>query len=88
MTLYVEALSGYENFLSYLILTTSLLVAVIKLTNYLFGADGDIFRLWIIFEFMWTGNILHLTIPLYFLCILTFYAWFKKNIVFETNKFV
>jgi len=87
MTLYVEALSGYVNFLSYLILTTSLLAAVIKLINYLFGAEGNIFKLWVIFEFMWTGNILHLTIPFYFLCMLTLYIWLKKNYNFRNQPY-
>lgn len=73
LTLYVEALSGPALFVSYLALTCALLFAIIKIANYLFGAGGDIFKLWVIFEFMWTGNILHLTIPLYFLSLLLFY---------------
>jgi hypothetical protein len=79
MTLYIEALSGTLNFLSYFILTAGLLFAIIKAANYLFGETGDIFKMWVIFEFMWTGNILHLTIPFYFLCLLVFYLWIKRN---------
>lgn len=78
MTLYVEALSGSVNLFSYLILTLGLLYAIIMTSNYLFGAEGDLFKLWVIFEFMWTGNILHLTIPLYFLSVLLFFHWLKK----------
>lgn len=79
MTLYIEATSGILDFLSYFILTAGLLCAIVKVSNYLFGAAGDIFKLWVIFEFMWTGNIFHLTIPFYFLCLLLFYIWVKKS---------
>lgn len=78
LTLYIEALSGPALLVSYLLLTVALLFAIIKIANYLFGANGDIFKLWVIFEFMWTGNILHLTIPLYFLCLLLVYLALKK----------
>ena len=79
MTLYIETMSSLENFLSYFLLTAGLLYAIVKAANYLFGASGDIFKLWVIFEFMWTGNILHLTIPLYFLCLMLLYLWIKKS---------
>jgi hypothetical protein len=79
MTLYVEAISGFINFISYLILTGGILCAIIKISNFLFGASGDLFKLWVIFEFMWTGNILHLTIPLYFLIVILFYYFMKKH---------
>lgn len=78
LTMYIEALSGPLYFISYALLTCGLLFAIIKLANYLFGRSGDIFKLWVIFEFMWTGNILHLTIPLYFLCLLLFYVGVRK----------
>jgi hypothetical protein len=78
MTLYVEAISGLGNLISYLILTAGILCAIIKISNFLFGASADLFKLWVIFEFMWTGNILHLTIPLYFLIVLSFYYFIKK----------
>jgi hypothetical protein len=80
MILYVEAISGLGNFISYLILTAGILCAIIKVSNFLFGASADIFKLWVIFEFMWTGNILHLTIPLYFLLVILFFYWLKKNL--------
>lgn len=79
MTLYIETMGSLSNFLSYFALTAGLLFTIIKVANYLFGASGDIFKLWVIFEFMWTGNILHLTIPLYFLCLMLFYLWFRKR---------
>jgi hypothetical protein len=79
MNLYVEAKSGLENILSYLVLTIGLLYAIVKVSNYLFGAAAGVFKLWVIFEFMWTGNILHLTIPLYFLIVLLLYYLIKKH---------
>jgi len=79
MTLHIESLGDLTNFLSYFVLTAGLLYAIIKIANYLFGASGDIFKMWVIFEFMWTGNILHLTIPFYFLCLILFYLWIKKG---------
>lgn len=79
MTLYVEAFGGPLQFLSYFVLTAGLFFSIIKLSNYLFGASGDIFKLWVIFEFMWTGNILHLTIPFYFLCLLVTYLWVRRS---------
>ena len=46
-----------------------MLVLFVALCNVVFGANGGIFKLWVMFEFFWTGNVLTLSIPIYF-CIL------------------
>lgn len=57
------------NFLEFLFVNTVMLVFFISLCNIVFGANGGILKLWVVFEFFWTGNVLTLSIPIYF-CIL------------------
>jgi hypothetical protein len=56
--------------LSYLLLTVLLLCLTTTLSNFLLGENASIFKYWIYVEFFWTGNILQLTIPTYFLILL------------------
>ena len=79
LTLYLEWKYGYFSFLSYLFFTLILMVGVLSISNYLFGREASIFNLLFIFEFMWTGSILHLSIPFYFLTVLLIFYKLKRN---------
>ena len=57
----------------FLLLIITLFVFIIKFSNYLFGYYAIPFNFWVLFEFFWTGNILTLTIPAYFILIIFLY---------------
>ncbi len=65
---------------SYAFLTLTLIIYILKMSNYLFGLNSEIVKYWLVFQFIWTGNILHLTIPAYFLSMLFIYHKFFRKI--------
>ncbi len=65
------------SFIYYLFLTILLIYLIIRLINKIYGFEGLFIKFWVLFEFFSTGNILHLTIPLYFFVIVLLYEKIK-----------
>ena len=79
LNLYITYKNSIIDFISYLLLTSILLGIIIKMANLLLGYAGLLLKSWVIIEFFATGNILHLTIPLYFLGIIWIYVYIKEH---------
>lgn len=70
LNLYLLSIGSFEKLLSYFFLISVCMFTTLKLANILLGIHGEPFKFYIIFQFFWTGNILHLLIPLYFVVML------------------
>ncbi|WP_155295279.1 oligosaccharide repeat unit polymerase [Chromobacterium violaceum] len=79
MSLYITFIRSSLDFFAMFFFTTALLLVIVKFSNSLLGRNGSIFNAWIIYEYFGSGNILHLTIPLYFLIVLFIYSKLKKQ---------
>lgn len=65
----------------YLFFTVSFLFLFVVASNYFFGNSAAIIKYWLLFMFVWTGNILLLTIPTYaFLILYIFYRMHGKSL--------
>lgn len=63
----------------YLLFILSLIILIIKISNYCFGNESDLYKYWVIFQYIWTGNILGLMIPLYFLLLISLTVIYNKK---------
>ncbi|MCD4486437.1 oligosaccharide repeat unit polymerase [Chromobacterium vaccinii] len=79
MSLYVASIHSLLDFIAMFTFTAGLLLIILKASNSLLGRNGAIFKAWIVYEYFGSGNILHLTIPLYFLTILFIYSKLKQK---------
>ena len=61
---------SFLSFLQYFIFVSIVIAGIIFFSNYLLGKNSIILNYWILAEFFWTGNILSLSIPMYFLMLL------------------
>jgi hypothetical protein len=66
-------------FFMYFLFSSGLIYFLIKCSNFFFGYKSNIIKYWIIFMFVWTGNILTLTIPLYAFGVLLLYFRIKSS---------
>lgn len=68
------------NSFEFITINLMMLVVFIALCNLVFGATGGILKLWVVFEFFWTGNILTLSIPIYFCALMLSIAVITKGV--------
>ena len=68
------------NSFEFITINLMMLVVFVTLCNFVFGASGGILKLWVIFEFFWTGNILTLSIPIYFCTLMLGIAVITKGV--------
>lgn len=63
----------------YLLIIIIPLLFIVRMSNRYFGDYSLIFNYWIFFEIIWTGNILTITIPLYFLLLIKIFNLWRNS---------
>jgi hypothetical protein len=86
INIYLTFLQGFWDLAGYLSLTSVFIFGIIKISNYLFLKNAILINFWVLYEFLQSGNILHLTIPLYFLIVVYGFCKLKKYYIGISKK--